>query len=184
MVTLDVLLPAILVSGLFVLVGSFIIWLLPHHRNDFKALPNENAVTNTLRQQKLTPGLYNFPHLHSRDELKKPGVRKKFEDGPCGFLTVAPHGMPPKGKNLLFSFVYFVAVSFVVAYVAGRTLTADAAYLTVFRLTGTVAWLAYGAAAVPDAIWFARPWRSVLKQLVDALGYALLTAGVFGWLWP
>ena len=57
-------------------------------------------------------------------------------------------------------------------------------YLTVFRLTGTVAWLAYGMAVVPDAIWFGRPWSSIIKTVFDALLYALLTAGVFAWLWP
>jgi hypothetical protein len=36
---------------------------------------------------------------------------------------------------------------------------------------------------VPDAVWFGRPWSAVGKQAVDALVYALLTGGVFGWLW-
>ena len=56
--------------------------------------------------------------------------------------------------------------------------------LAVFRITGTVAWLAYGAATVPDAIWFGRPWSAIGKNIFDALMYGLLTAGVFGWLWP
>ena len=37
---------------------------------------------------------------------------------------------------------------------------------------------------VPDAIWFGRPWSFVMKGQFDALLYALLTAGVFGWMWP
>lgn len=41
--------------------------------------------------------------------------------------------------------------------------------LAVFRITGTVAWLAYGAATVPDAIWFGRPWSAIGKNLFDAL---------------
>ncbi len=40
------------------------------------------------------------------------------------------------------------------------------------------------AATVPDAIWFGRPWSAIGKNLFDALMYGLLTAGVFGWLWP
>ena len=66
------------------------------------------------------------------------------------------------------------------------TLVGDPAVrrLAVFRITGTVAWLAYGAATVPDAIWFGRPWSAIGKNLFDALMYGLLTAGVFGWLWP
>lgn len=57
-------------------------------------------------------------------------------------------------------------------------------YLAVFRVAGTVAWLAYRWAAIPDAIWFGRPWIAIMKQLTDALAYGLLTDGVFGWLWP
>ena len=57
-------------------------------------------------------------------------------------------------------------------------------YLTVFRLTGTVAFVSYGMGIIPDAIWFGRPWSTVFKHLFDALVYSLLTAGAFGWLWP
>jgi hypothetical protein len=37
---------------------------------------------------------------------------------------------------------------------------------------------------IPDAVWFGRPWGAVGKHLGDALIYSLLTAGIFGWLWP
>ena len=33
-------------------------------------------------------------------------------------------------------------------------------------------------------IWFGRPWSGVFKGFGDALIYALLTGGAFGWLWP
>ena len=49
---------------------------------------------------------------------------------------------------------------------------------------GAVAWLDYGMALIPEAIWFGRSWPSVAKGVGDALIYALLTAGAFGWLWP
>ena len=71
-----------------------------------------------------------------------------------------------------------------VAYVACLTLNAGADYMAVFRLTATVAWLAYGTATVPEAIWFGRPWSSIFKGFGDALIFALLTGGAFGWLWP
>ena len=87
-------------------------------------------------------------------------------------------------KSLVLSFVFYVAVSVVVAYLTSRTLAAGIDYLQVFRVAGTTAWLAYGFAVIPEAIWFGRPWSAVVKNLLDALLYALLTAGVFGWLWP
>jgi hypothetical protein len=82
------------------------------------------------------------------------------------------------------SFVFYLVVSFVVAYLASRTLAAGAEYLAVFRVVGTTAWLAYAFAIVPDSIWFGRPWNSTLKGFLDGLLYALLTAGAFAWLWP
>ena len=48
----------------------------------------------------------------------------------------------------------------------------------------TTAWLAYGAAYVSDAIWFGRTWKAIGKFQFDALLYGLVTAGIFGWLWP
>ena len=60
----------------------------------------------------------------------------------------------------------------------------SAEYMTVFRITSVAAWLAYGAGTVYDAIWFGRPWSGVFKGFGDALIYALLTGGAFGWLWP
>lgn len=185
MVTIPSLWFAIVLSAVIVWIASFIVWsVLPHHKSDYKSLPNEEAALGALKPQNLAPGQYNIPHLASRDALKQPEVRKKFEDGPSGFLTVLPRGVPAMGKNMVLSFIYYILVGIVVAYIASRTLSMGAEYLAVFRITGTVAWLAYGAAVVQDAIWFGKPWSSTVKQLIDALIYGLLTAGVFGWLWP
>ena len=34
------------------------------------------------------------------------------------------------------------------------------------------------------SIWYRRAWSTTIKTTVDGLVYALLTAGMFGWLWP
>ncbi|MEE9463978.1 MAG: hypothetical protein V3W14_00205 [Candidatus Neomarinimicrobiota bacterium] len=185
MVTITSLWLAVLLSAIIVWVASFIIWtVLPHHKNDYRGLPDEDAALAALRGQDLAPGQYDFPHLASRSDMKNPEVVEKFTQGPAGFLTVVPRGVPSMGKPMVLSLVYFILVSICVAYLAGRILPAGTEYLTVFRVTGTTAWLAYGAAVVSDAIWFGRPWPSVIKTLADALIYGMLTAGVFGWLWP
>jgi hypothetical protein len=87
-------------------------------------------------------------------------------------------------KPMLLSFLYYVIIGVLVAYLAGRTLDAGAHYLAVFRVTGAVAWAAHFFAAVPDSIWFGKPWTSTAKLLVESLVYACLTAGAFGSLWP
>jgi hypothetical protein len=85
---------------------------------------------------------------------------------------------------LIQSIIFYLVVSYIIAYLASRTLAPGTPYLQVFRVTGTAGWLAYGFATVSDSIWFGRPWSSTFKGLVDALIYGCLTAGMFGWLWP
>jgi hypothetical protein len=185
MVTIASLWLAILVSAVVVMIASLVVWaVLPYHKSDYKALPDEKAVREALSGQSLAPGQYDMPHLSSREEIQRPEVRQRFEAEPTGFMTIIPRGIPSVGKGMSYSLLYYLAVSVVVAYLASRTVPADAGNLGVFRVTGTVAWLAYGAGGVPDAIWFGRPWKVVGKQLLDALIYGFITAGVFGWFWP
>lgn len=185
MVTLGALWLPILLSAVLVFVASSIVWtVLPHHRNDFRGLPDEEAVRGALSDPDPEPGQYHVPYAPDREAYGSEEVQRKFEEGPVAAITVLPDGAPSMGKQFVQWFLYAVAVSVVAAYVAGRTLPAGAEYLEVFRVTGTVAWVAYGAGYVGDAIWFGRPWGFSLKMLIDGLAYGLLTAGVFGWLWP
>ncbi len=185
MVTIASLWLAIILASVLVFVASAIIWtVLPHHKSDYKSLPDEAAARRALQPQDLPPGQYNIPNIASPDALKDPEVAQLFTDGPVGFLTVLPKGIPNMGKNMVRSLVFYLLVSGTVAYLASLSLKPDADYWEVFRFVGTFAWAAYGFAIVPDAIWFGRPWRSVGKQLVDAFVYATLTAGAFAGFWP
>lgn len=177
---LPVLLSAVLVFGL-----SAVVWMvLPHHRSDFAGLANEDQVRSVLAGGGVTPGQYTIPHAPTREAYREPEMQEKFEEGPNAFLTVLPRGTRSMGKQFAGWFAFLLVVGIVCAYVAGRTLAPGADYLEVFRITGTVGWAAYGFAYVQEAVWFGRPWGFVVKQLGDALLYALLTAGAFGWLWP
>ena len=88
------------------------------------------------------------------------------------------------GLPLVLWFLFSLVVSFFVAYLASRTLSPGTPYLRVFRVAGTVSFLAYAGGAAPSAIWMGKPWRSAAKDLADGLVYGLVTAGAFGWLWP
>jgi hypothetical protein len=88
------------------------------------------------------------------------------------------------GKPLTQWFIYVLVVGVFAAYVAGRTLAAGADYLDVFRVAGTTAFIAYAVALWQMSIWYHRAWSTTLKATLDGLIYALLTGGVFGWLWP
>ena len=183
MVSLFSLWLPILLSAVAVWIISFIVWVvLPHHKSDYKKVANEDAARDALKG--LKPGLYNVPHVTARSDLQKPEVQKIFNDGPNGFLTILPNGIPTMGKSMILSFIFYLAVSFMVGYVVRITVPAGADYLLVFRIAGTVAWLAYGFGLIQEAVWFGRPWSAIFKNLFDALLYGLVTARFFGWLWP
>jgi hypothetical protein len=123
-----------------------------------------------------------LPYCTNPAELKDEALARKFVEGPQAFITVIPNGMPRMGSKLVLSFVYYVVVGMLCAYVLTRTMSVDASYLEVFRISGTVAFIAYGIAYIQDSIWFGRPWSLTSKSLLDAMIYALLTGGAFGWL--
>ena len=81
-------------------------------------------------------------------------------------------------------FVQCLAINVFAAYLAGRTLSAGAEYLAVFRVVGTVALLGHGMGELNNWIWRGQSWGVTIRHVIDGLVYALLTAGVFGWLWP
>ncbi len=175
----------ILLSAVFVFIASSIIHMvLGYHRSDYKKLPNEDAVLEAIRKEGVSPGTYAFPHAATTKEMGTPEMIEKYNKGPVGLVTFLPNGPPMMPKHLAFWFVYCLAVGFLAAYLAGRTLETGTHYLTVFRVVGTAAFLSYGVGNVVDSIWKGQSWSVTVKNVIDGLVYALLTAGVFGWLWP
>ena len=185
MVSIPELWLPILVATVLVFVASSVVWMvLPHHKSDARRLPDEAAAAETLGKQGLKPGFYRFPWANSMAEMKDPAFVEKINKGPVGILTVLPSGSFSMGRSLGLWAVYLVVVGIFVAYVTGRVLDPGAHYLQVFRVAGTVAFLAYSGAQLPDTIWWGKPLRVAIKEILDGLLYGLLTAGAFGWLWP
>jgi hypothetical protein len=183
MVTIPELWMPILVSSVLVFIASFLAWMvLPHHKSDWKKLPDEEAVRKALSGVR-EPGQYIVPFATSNDMQSEEYV-KKCEEGPLGILTLRRPSRPAMGGAIALSFVYYVVVSTAAAYVTGRTVAPGAHYLAVFRVAGTIAMLTYAGALFPASIWFGRPWSVTIKEVIDAVAYGLLTAGAFGWLWP
>ncbi len=177
-------LPIVLAAVVVFLVSAILHMVLKYHRSDYRGLPDEAAGLEALRRQKLTPGVYVLPYCSNPKDMKSPEVIAKYNQGPVAYLTVMPSGPPAMGKNLALWFVYCLLVGLFVAYLAGRFIPEGAEYLTVFRLVGTVAFVGYGLANFVDSVWKGQPWSATVKMTFDGLVYALLTAGVFGWLWP
>jgi hypothetical protein len=182
---LDLLwLPILLSSVLVFVVSSIIHMASPWHKSDYPKMPNEDRVRDALRPLAIPPGDYMVPRPSSRQELGAPEFQEKLKEGPVFVVTVMPNGPSGIGRNLAFWFVYLLVVGVFAAYIAGRALPPRADYLNVFRFAGATAFIAYSLALWQMTIWYRRSWITTLKSTVDGLIYALLTAGVFGWLWP
>lgn len=185
MVTLVQLWIPILVSAVGVFVASsFVHMVFKWHRSDYLKLPNEDEVRGTVRKANLTPGLYNLIHCPDMKDMQSPEVQQKFKEGPVGMLVLFPSGMPNMGAMLGKWFVLNLFVSLMAAYLAGRALVPGADFGEVARVTATVAFLSYAVGSISDGIWFGRTRSAVLKDLLDAAIYAVVTGAAFALLWP
>jgi hypothetical protein len=185
MVSLTALWLPILLSAVVVFIASSVIHMVfKYHNSEYGRLPNEKKILDAMRAENISPGFYAFPHCVNVKEMGSPEMKEKYAKGPVGMLNVLPNGPPAMGKKLGGWFVYCLVVGFFAAYVASRTLAPGTHYLQVFRVVGCVSFMAYGFAYLSDAVWNMKPWSMSIKHLFDGLVYGLLTAGVFGWLWP
>jgi hypothetical protein len=175
----------ILLGTVFVFAISSVIHMAPlWHKNDFPHLPDEYKARAALGALNMPPGEYMLPRCNTHAEMRSPEFMQKMVEGPVWLITVRPNGMPGMAKPLLQWFLYIVVIAIFAGYVAAISLPAGTHYLTVFRVVGTVAFMAFSLGLVHDSIWYARKWSTTLKLAFDGLIYALVLAGTFGWLWP
>ncbi len=185
MATLGALWLPILVSAVLVfIVSSLVHMVFKYHASDYGKLPNEDAVRATIRSGTPKPGQYVIPHCKDMKEMQSPEMKQKYAEGPVGLLTLKKPGPVAMGGALVQWFVFALVISFLVGNVAHRTLAVGSGHPLVFRVVGTVAWLAYAAAVIPPAIWMGKPWSAAVKDVFDGLLYALVTAAAFMYLWP
>lgn len=174
----------ILVSGAAVFVLSALAWTVgPHHRTEYVGVPNETDVMDALRAARVPPGRYVVPFLGDGERFKTPEGRTLVADGPLAFITIAPKGLPRMGRMMALSLASALLISACAAYLAFHTLAPGAPYLTVFRVTGMATFMAYALGLISESVWFARPWRSLAVNTLDAVIYAMVSGGIFGWLW-
>lgn len=186
MVSLAALWLPILLSAVIVFIASAIIWtVLPYHRTDHGPISEEDGVMTALRERGVGPGMYVFPWASSAKEAGTDEYKAKVREGPVGILRVkTAESQLSMGPQLVKSFVFYLGVGLFVAYIASRTIPAGEEYMKVFQITSTVTFMTYAGAYFQEGIWFGLRWSAVWKNVFDALVYGLLTAGVFGWLWP
>ena len=182
MIPLTALWLPILLSAVIVFVASNILWMaLPFwHRGDYGAMANERAALDALRDAK--SGQYMLPRVDFGKLT--PEQRAEVMKGPMALLIVRNPATFSFPTALTLYFIYTIVISIFVAYIPATTLPPGTPYLQVFRIAGTAGILAYSFGTISDSIWYGKPWSVTVKHIIDGVIYGLLTAGVFGWLWP
>jgi hypothetical protein len=176
-------LPILVAAVLVFVVSSVMHMFIGYHWGDLPAVPNQAAVLEALRELKLPPGDYMLPKSATMKQMRSAEYVQQIKQGPVVLMSVGPGGMA-MGRSLAQWFVYLLLVGSCCAYIASRELQPGARYLAVFRLVGFSAFMAYALALPQASIWYRRNWRMTLTGMFDGLVFALLSGGVFGWLWP
>jgi hypothetical protein len=115
--------------------------------------------------------------------MKSPEHQQKMADGPRGILTVFPLEDMGKsmGRNLALTILYFLVVSFCIAYLATLALDRGEGFRPVFRFVSTAGLLVFLSAIVQHAIWFK---CRITGHVIESIAYAAIIGAIFGALWP
>ncbi|MEM1452825.1 MAG: hypothetical protein AAGI22_27225 [Planctomycetota bacterium] len=175
----------ILLSAVAVFVVSSVIHMAtPMHKKDMTELPNQDAVLEAMRSAGVKPGGYFFPYAGSMKVMGEPAFIEKQNQEPVGFATILPNGPVKMGASLATWFVYSAVIALFAGYIGTLCLPAGEDTMRVFRITGTVAVLAFAVPNAENSIWRGVSWGVTARFMVDGLLYGLTTAGVFASMWP
>ena len=180
---LSLWLPILIASVLVYVVAAVLYMATPLHSKDFAKLQGEDAVMDVLRAQEVKQGQYMFPGAESKKEWSSPEWIEKANRGPVGLLFIHALGTS-MSKQLTFQGIFVLAISIMAGYMGSASLPPGAEYLEVFQVVGTAAFLAHSAGPFTDAIWYGFSWKMAWVRALEGLLFGVLTAGVFGWLWP
>ena len=174
----------ILLSTAAVFVVSALAWMVVgHHNKDVRTLENEATFIEQLKQLNIPPGTYMWPGCGSGEDMKSEAFQARYDAGPWGSINVVA-AKPDFARNLVLTAGVYIVVSLFVAYLTGQSRAAGAGFMAVFPVASAAAILGYCTGSLSHAIFFAKPGRFVLTDLIDGLIYGLLTGLVFGVLWP
>lgn len=156
---------------------------LPHHKQDFIALPDEDGLIQDLRKHNIKPGNYLFPDFRTSAQLKSEKVERALEHGPVGHLVLwrTPLTM---GDKMAGSFVVYLVVTILIAYLAQLAIPGPAEFSKIFKFVMTAGVLAYCFAYIPNALWWGSYKRTIVANIIDGVVFAAITGAIFGWWWP
>ena len=136
---------------------------------------------DAVRKLNLPNDRYMFPYLCHADH-KDPAKIELYKKGPVGMLSV--YGTPNMGKNLGLTFVFFLIVAAVTAYIGWTAmggLPADTRFLKAFQVIGAIGVLVFASSGQCNAIWFK---RRMLNEFLDGVVFGIIMGLIFAIFWP
>jgi hypothetical protein len=156
--------------------------VLPWRRNEWGRITDAGALQGAVRG--LAPGQYGFPAAPDQKQQMTKEWQDRWAAGPSGWLTLARPGPMSMGRNMALSLLVFLFVAFVDAYLTAHMVGSPVRFYSLARVVFTVAFLSFAVGPIFNSIWYSRPWRAYLSDLVDAVLFSAAMAVVFGLLWP
>ena len=174
-----------------ILLSAAAVWLLslifgmalPHHKQDWIGLPDEDGFMDYIRRSGIKPGNYLFPDFRGRAALKSEKVEKALKEGPVGHLSVWQTPVTMGGK-MVATFIVYLVVSTLIAYLTRVALPGPAEFAKVFQIAATAGILAYCFSFIPNALWFGSYERTIVATFIDGLIFGAITGAIFAWRWP
>ena len=174
----------ILLSAVAIWFISAIVWMaLPHHKQDFVGLADEDGFMDYIRRSGIKPGNYVFPDFRGREAMKSEKMQKALSEGPVGHLSVWQMPVTMGGK-MVATFIVYLAVSTLIAYLTRVALPGPAEFAKVFQIAGTAGILAYSFSFIPNALWFGAYKRTIIASFIDGIVFGLITGAIFAWRGP
>jgi hypothetical protein len=89
-----------------------------------------------------------------------------------------------RGSKLVATFIVYLVVSTLIAYLTRVALPGAAPFAKVFQVAATAGILAYCFSFIPNAVWFGSYTRTIVATFIDGIVYGLITGAIFAWRWP
>lgn len=170
----------IVLSAAALFFASFLSWMiLQLHKRDWVKIQQEDELLAAVSRVGLRPGNYMFPACDTPEQMKSEEFQKKWKSGPCGVITIFSN--VSMGKKLGWTFVYFLVVSFCLAYLATLGVRPGAKSMDVFRFVSTAGLMTFLSAIVPHAVWF---HCRIAGHIIESVAYAAIAGGIFAAFWP
>jgi hypothetical protein len=176
-------LPILLSAAAIWVISTIVGMALPHHKQDWIGIPDEDGFMDYIRRSGIKPGNYLFPDFRSREALKSEKVETALKEGPVGHLSVWKTPVTMGGK-MAATFIVYLVVSTLIAYLTRVALPGAADFARVFQIAGTAGILAYCFSFIPNAVWFGSYKRTIIASVIDGIFFGLVTGAIFAWRWP